>query len=97
MNDNDSIQSVLGDLHSRYSKLLSDVGKLKGFQQQIELLKEKAKNDSKARETLIRLNEAFPNGLNQEKAQLMVSIANMKVQFKQMETQLRNISSGEGI
>ena len=40
MNDNDSIQSMLGDLHSRYSKLLSDLEKLKGFQQQIIFLKD---------------------------------------------------------
>ncbi|CNI24683.1 chromosome partitioning protein ParA [Yersinia pekkanenii] len=94
MNDNVPIQNMLGDLHSRYSKLLSDLERLKGFQQKIELLKEQARNDNKAREMLTRLDEAFPNGLHQDKTQIITCISKMKIQFKQLETQLKNISSG---
>ncbi|CNK96944.1 chromosome partitioning protein ParA [Yersinia alsatica] len=95
MNDNNPIQSILGDLQWRYQKLESDLKKLNDFQKDIETLKDRASQDDKAREALLRLNSAFPNGFKQEKAKLMVCISQMKIQFKQMETQLKNINSNE--
>ncbi|CNJ24713.1 chromosome partitioning protein ParA [Yersinia vastinensis] len=95
MNDNDPIQLILGDLQWRYRKLQSDLDKLNDFQKHIELLKERANQDDKAREALSRLDAAFPNGFKQEKAKLMVCISQMKIQFKQMETQLININVTE--
>lgn len=95
MNDNNPMQSILGDLQWRYQKLESDLKKLNNFQKDIETLKDRANQDDKAREVLLRLNSAFPNGFKQEKAKLMVCISQMKIQFKQMETQLKNINSNE--
>lgn len=95
MNDNNPMQSILGDLQWRYQKLESDLKKLNNFQKDIETLKDRASQDDKAREALLRLNSAFPNGFKQEKAKLMVCISQMKIQFKQMETQLKNINSNE--
>lgn len=95
MNDNNPMQSILGDLQWRYQKLESDLKKLNDFQKDIETLKDRASQDDKAREALLRLNSAFPNGFKQEKAKLMVCISQMKIQFKQMETQLKNINSNE--
>lgn len=95
MNDNNPMQSILGDLQWRYQKLESDLKKLNNFQKDIETLKDRASQDDKAREALLRLNSAFPNGFKQEKAELMVCISQMKIQFKQMETQLKNINSNE--
>ncbi|CNL73363.1 chromosome partitioning protein ParA [Yersinia alsatica] len=95
MNDNNPMQSILGDLQWRYQKLESDLKKLNNFQKDIETLKDRASQDDKAREALLRLNSAFPNGFKQEKAKLMICISQMKLQFKQMETQLKNINSNE--
>lgn len=95
MNDNNPMQSILGDLQWRYQKLESDLKKLNNFQKDIETLKDRASQDDKAREALLRLNSAFPNGFKQEKAKLMVCISQMKIQFKKMETQLKNINSNE--
>ncbi|CNI77198.1 chromosome partitioning protein ParA [Yersinia alsatica] len=95
MNDNNPMQSILGDLQWRYQKLESDLKKLNNFQKDIETLKDRASQDDKAREALLRLNSAFPNGFKQEKAKLMICISQMKIQFKQMETQLKNINSNE--
>ncbi|CFR26356.1 hypothetical protein [Yersinia kristensenii] len=97
MNDSNPIQYMLGDLQGRYSKLKSDLDKLKDFQQHITLLQQRIDNDSKARETLLRLEAAFPDGLKQEKIKLIACISQMKIQFKQLETQLKNISSSEVI
>lgn len=96
MNINDPIPYVLGDLQSQYSKLKSDLDKLKVFQQHIKLLQQRADNDSQARETLSRLDEAFPSGFKKEKAKMMVCISQMKTQFKQLETQFKNINTAEG-
>ncbi|CFQ60807.1 Chromosome segregation ATPase [Yersinia frederiksenii] len=95
MNDNNPMQSILGDLQWRYQKLEFDLKKLNNFQKDIETLKDRASQDDKAREALLRLNSAFPNGFKQEKAKLMICISQMKIQFKQMETQLKNINSNE--
>ncbi|WP_145573694.1 chromosome partitioning protein ParA [Yersinia alsatica] len=95
MNDNNPMQSILGDLQWRYQKLESDLKKLNNFQKDIETIKDRASQDDKAREALLRLNSAFPNGFKQEKAKLMICISQMKIQFKQMETQLKNINSNE--
>ncbi|WP_145536547.1 chromosome partitioning protein ParA [Yersinia alsatica] len=95
MNNNNPMQSILGDLQWRYQKLESDLKKLNNFQKDIETLKDRASQDDKAREALLRLNSAFPNGFKQEKAKLMICISQMKIQFKQMETQLKNINSNE--
>lgn len=92
MNDN-PIEYMLGDLKSRYGKLKTDLDKLNEFQQHIALLQQRADNDSQARETLLRLDAAFPNGFKQEKTKMMMCIAQMKIQFKQLETQFKNINS----
>lgn len=98
MNNNDNpIQYMLGDLQSRYGKLKADMDKLKEFQQHIELLQQRADNDSQARETLLRLDAAFPNGFKQEKSKMMMCISQMKIQFKQLETQIKNINSNENV
>jgi secretion system chaperone SseA len=97
MNDNEPVHYMLADLQSRYNHLLSDFNKLKDLQQQIELLRSQANSDSKARETLLRLDTAFPNGLKQEKAKMAGCISQMKMQFKQLETQLININPDEGV
>ncbi|MBX9477185.1 chromosome partitioning protein ParA [Yersinia enterocolitica] len=95
MTDSNPIQYMLGDLQGRYSKLKSDLDKLKVFQQHIELLQQRADNDSQARATLSRLDAAFPDGFKQEKAKMMNCISQMSIQFKQLETQLKNINSTE--
>ncbi|MFL4558466.1 chromosome partitioning protein ParA [Yersinia kristensenii] len=95
MNDSNPIQYMLGDLQGRYSKLKSDLDKLKDFQQHITLLQQRADNDSQAREALSRLDAAFPNGFKQEKAKMMDCIFQMNIQFKQLETQLKNLNSTE--
>ncbi|MBW5826815.1 chromosome partitioning protein ParA [Yersinia kristensenii] len=95
MNDSNPIQYMLGDLQGRYSKLKSDLDKLKDFQQHITLLQQRADNDSQARETLLRLDAAFPNGFKQEKAKMMNCVSQMSIQFKQLETQLKNLNSTE--
>lgn len=96
-NENDPIQYMLADLQCRYNKIFSDFGKLKDYQQQIELLKERANNDISAREALCRLDAAFPNGLRQEKAKVAACISQVVIQFKQLETQLKNVNSGESL
>ncbi|MBS0056521.1 chromosome partitioning protein ParA [Yersinia sp. Marseille-Q3913] len=97
MNENDPIQYMLADLQGRYNKLSSDFSKLKDYQQQIELLKERVNNDISAQEILCRLDAAFPNGLTQEKAKMTACISQMTMQFKQLETQFKNINSGENL
>lgn len=97
MNENNPIQYMLIDLQGRYNKLSSDFGKLKDYQQQIELLKKRANNDISAREILCRLDAAFPNGLAQEKSKMAGCISQMTIQFKQLETQIKNINSGEDL
>ncbi|MDA5521499.1 chromosome partitioning protein ParA [Yersinia kristensenii] len=95
MNDSNPIQYMLGDLQGKYSKLKSDLDKLKDFQQYITLLQQRADNDSQAREKLLRLDAAFPNGFKQEKAKMMDCVSQMSIQFKQLETQLKNLNSTE--
>ncbi|WP_227739404.1 chromosome partitioning protein ParA [Yersinia artesiana] len=92
-NNDNPIQYMLGDLQSRYEKLKSDLDKLKEFQQHIELLQQRSGNDNQASETLLRLDEAFPNGFKQEKAKVMMCVSQMKTQFKQLETQFKNLNS----
>ncbi|CCV30709.1 TPA: chromosome partitioning protein ParA [Yersinia enterocolitica] len=91
MNGHNKVQDMLSDLQGRYTKLLSDFEKLKEYQHQINLLEEKAHQDHAARETLLRLDAAFPNGFKHEKIKLMGGISQMKMQFKQLETQIKNI------
>ncbi|QHB30999.1 chromosome partitioning protein ParA [Yersinia canariae] len=95
MNKNGPIQYMLNDLQGRHGKLEADLNRLKDFQRNIELLKQRADIDSKARETLSRLNAAFPNGFKQEKAKMLDCISQMNIQFKQLETQLKNINTSE--
>lgn len=91
MNGHNKVQDMLSDLQGRYTKLLSDFEKLKEYQYQINLLEKKAHQDHAAREILLRLDAAFPNGLKHEKIKLMGGISQMKMQFKQLETQIKNI------
>ncbi|EEQ01633.1 Chromosome segregation ATPase [Yersinia rohdei ATCC 43380] len=86
---------MLGDLQGRYSRLQSDVKKLKEFQQHIELLNARAEYDSQARETLSRLDAAFSHGFKQEKDKLMASVSQIKIDFKQLETQIKNVNTVE--
>ncbi|AHM76165.1 chromosome partitioning protein ParA [Yersinia hibernica] len=95
MSENDPIQYMLGDLQGRYSQLNSGLNKLKDYQQYIELLQQRAVHDSKAREALSRLDAAFPNGFQQEKTKMLDCISQMSIQFKQLETQLKNINATE--
>lgn len=95
MTDSNPIQYMLGDLQEKYSKLKSDMDKLKVFQQHIEQLQQRADNDSQARETLSRLDAAFPHGFKQEKTKMMECISQMSIQFKQLETQLKNLNATE--
>ncbi|AKP35389.1 chromosome partitioning protein ParA [Yersinia aleksiciae] len=97
MIENNPIQYMLVDLQGRYNKLMSDFDKLKFFQKKIEMLRERAANDIGAREVLCRLDAVFPNGLAEEKYKMMACISQMKIQFKQLETQLRNINSDQGV
>ncbi|MGT3281922.1 chromosome partitioning protein ParA [Yersinia enterocolitica] len=93
MNNNVPIQDMLGDLQNRYGKLKSDLDKLKEYQQYIEMLQQRADNDSQAREVLSRLDAAFPHGFKQEKVKILACISQMNIQFKQLETQLKNLNS----
>lgn len=93
MNNNVPIQDMLGDLQNRYGKLKSDLDKLNEYQQHIEMLQRRADNDSQAREVLSRLDAAFPHGFKQEKAKMLACISQMNIQFKQLETQLKNLNS----
>ncbi|WP_019211504.1 hypothetical protein [Yersinia massiliensis] len=95
MNENNPIQYMLSDLQRGYKKLDSDIGQLKNFQQQIELLKARANYDVNAKETLLRLDAAFPCGLAQEKAKIAASLSKITIQIKQLETQLKNINTRE--
>lgn len=97
MSENSVIQHMLSDLQSGYNKLSADLGQLKNFQQQIELLKTRANHDMHANETLLRLHAAFPNGLKQEKVKIAASLSQITMQIKQLETQLKNINSAEGL
>ncbi|ATM88286.1 chromosome partitioning protein ParA [Yersinia massiliensis] len=95
MSENSVIQHMLSDLQSGYNKLSSDLGQLKNFQQQIELLKTRSNHDLNAKETLLRLDAAFPSGLAQEKAKIAASLSKITIQIKQLETQLKNINTRE--
>ncbi|WP_339099176.1 chromosome partitioning protein ParA [Yersinia enterocolitica] len=92
MNNDIPIQYMLGDLQSRYGKLKSDLDKLKEFQQHIAMLQQRDDNDSQARDVLSRLDAAFPRGFKQEKAKILACISQMNIQFKQLETQLKNLN-----
>lgn len=93
MIDNNPIQSMLDDLQGRYSKLNSDLEKLKDHQKNVELLQNRVNFDDKAREVLLRLDAAFPDGFKKEKTKIMSCISQLKIQFKQLETQLENINT----
>ncbi|RLV59788.1 hypothetical protein D5018_10490 [Parashewanella curva] len=89
------LKAVMNDIQQRKEAINRQIQEFQSLQAEIQSLMQRAKTDPEAREKLLRLQRAFPQGFNQQQQKVMSKVNELGQNFKKLEQQFTDIGSGE--
>ena len=81
----DDIKAVMEDLNHRRGVLAAQMKEFQQLQGEIQVLVEQSSHDSKARAKLEKLNQAFPEGIQNSQQAIMSKVTMLEENFKQLQ------------
>ncbi|MGB0893407.1 MAG: hypothetical protein ACPGUD_03300 [Parashewanella sp.] len=85
------LKSVMSDIQKRKSAITSQLREFQGLQAEIRTLAQRAKTDASAREKLVRLQKAFPQGFQKQQDQVLDKVSELGQNFKKLEVEFADI------
>lgn len=89
------IKSVMDDLNSRRSVLAEQMKEFEQLQSEIQVLVEKSAHDPEARKKLEKLNQAFPEGLQNSQQAIMSKVTQLESNFKSLEEGFKTMGESD--
>jgi predicted nucleic acid-binding Zn-ribbon protein len=89
------IKSVMDDLNSRRSMLAEQMKEFEQLQSEIQVLVEKSAHDPEARRKLEKLNQAFPEGLQNYQKAIISKVTQLESNFKSLEEGFKTMGDSE--
>ncbi|CAM3679349.1 hypothetical protein [Vibrio aquimaris] len=81
----DDIKAVMEDLNHRKGVLAEQMREFQQLQGEIQVLVEQSNHDPKARAKLEKLNQAFPEGIQNSQQAIMLKVTMLEENFKQLQ------------
>ncbi|WP_133407981.1 hypothetical protein [Parashewanella tropica] len=89
------LKAVMNDIQHRKEAINHQIQEFQSLQAEIRSLMQRAKTDPEAREKLIRLQKAFPQGFDQQQQKVMDKVNELGQNFKKLEQQFTDIGDEE--
>ena len=87
------LKAVMNDIKQRKNAINDQLKEFQSLQAEIRTLVQRAKTDPEAREKLIRLQKAFPQGFEQQQERVLSKVAELGKNFKKLEQDFANLGS----
>ncbi len=87
------LKAVMNDIKQRKNAINEQLKEFQSLQAEIRTLVQRAKTDPEAREKLIRLQKAFPQGFEQQQERVLVKVAELGKNFKKLEQEFAYLGS----
>ena len=87
------LKAVMSDIKQRKNAINEQLKEFQSLQAEIRTLVQRAKTDPEAREKLIRLQQAFPQGFEQQQERVLSKVAELGKNFKKLEQEFANLGS----
>ncbi|GLT18671.1 hypothetical protein GCM10007938_24520 [Vibrio zhanjiangensis] len=95
MNAFDDIKAVMDDLNNRRSVLAGQMREFQQLQGEIQALVERASHDPQARAKLEKLNQAFPEGIQNSQQAIMSKVTLLEENFKQLQEGFKTMGDSD--
>ncbi len=87
------LKAVMNDIRQRKDAINEQLKEFQSLQAEIRTLVQRAKTDPDAREKLIRLQQAFPQGFEQQQERVLSKVTELGQNFKKLEQEFTNLGS----
>ena len=87
------LKAVMNDIKQRKNAINDQLKEFQGLQAEIRTLVQRAKTEPEAREKLIRLQQAFPQGFEQQQERVLNKVSELGKNFKKLEQEFSNLGS----
>ncbi|MBM7071413.1 hypothetical protein JQC92_05075 [Shewanella sp. 202IG2-18] len=87
------LKAVMNDIKQRKNAINEQLKEFQGLQAEIRTLVQRAKTDPEAREKLLRLQQAFPQGFEQQQERVLNKVSELGKNFKKLEQEFTNLGS----
>ena len=87
------LKAVMNDIKQRKNAINDQLKEFQSLQAEIRTLVQRAKTDPEAREKLVRLHQAFPQGFEKQQERVLSKVAELGKNFKKLEQEFSNLGS----